>query len=96
LIADEDHVAPNGARGYRKCPKLHRGLRPKASRRIVETTAAVSRQPNTPEIGRPGRVAGTRELVVSRTPYIAAYQVADGEIVILDVLHGAQKWPGVF
>jgi plasmid stabilization system protein ParE len=79
LIADEDHVAPNGARGYRKCPKLHRGLRP-----------------NTPEIGPPGRVAGTRELVVSRTPYISAYQVADGEIVILDVLHGAQKWPGVF
>lgn len=26
-----------------------------------------------PESGRPGRVAGTRELVITRTSYIAAY-----------------------
>ena len=29
----------------------------------------------TPEIGRPGRVEGTRELVIQRTPYIAAYRI---------------------
>ncbi len=47
----------------------------------------------TPEIGRPGRIEGTRELVIQRTPYIAAYRI-DGEIVrILRVLHGAQEWP---
>ena len=40
-----------------------------------------------PEFGRPGRVEGTRELVIPRTPYIAAYCV-DGETVrILRVLH---------
>jgi toxin ParE1/3/4 len=46
-----------------------------------------------PESGRTGRVEGTRELVILRTPYIAAYRIT-GEIVrILRVLHGAQQWP---
>lgn len=46
-----------------------------------------------PQMGRPGRVEGTRELVISGTPYIAAYRI-DGEAIrILRVLHGAQQWP---
>lgn len=47
----------------------------------------------TPEIGRPGRVTGTRELVIQRTPYIAAYQVEGKVVRVLRVLHGAQLWP---
>ncbi|MGD0415084.1 MAG: type II toxin-antitoxin system RelE/ParE family toxin [Terriglobales bacterium] len=46
-----------------------------------------------PESGRPGRVEGTRELVIDPTPYIAAYRVADDTVRILRVLHGAQQWP---
>jgi toxin ParE1/3/4 len=46
-----------------------------------------------PESGRPGRVEGTRELVIDRTPYIAAYRVAGDRVKILRVLHGAQQWP---
>jgi toxin ParE1/3/4 len=46
-----------------------------------------------PESGRPGRVEGTRELVIDRTPYIAAYRVAGDTVRILRVLHGAQQWP---
>jgi toxin ParE1/3/4 len=46
-----------------------------------------------PETGRPGRVEGTRELVISRTPYIAAYRIAGDTVRILRVLHGAQLWP---
>ena len=46
-----------------------------------------------PESGRPGRVVGTRELVISGTPYIAAYIVTANAIRILRVLHGAQRWP---
>lgn len=49
-----------------------------------------------PESGRPGRVPGTRELVISRTPYIAAYVLAPDSIRILRVLHGAQMWPEDF
>jgi plasmid stabilization system protein ParE len=45
------------------------------------------------ELGRPGRVDGTRKLVIQRTPYIAAYRVAGNTIRILRVLHGAQIWP---
>ncbi|WP_229518234.1 type II toxin-antitoxin system RelE/ParE family toxin [Paraburkholderia terrae] len=46
-----------------------------------------------PETGRPGRVEGTRELVISRTPYIAAYRITGDTVRILRVLHGAQQWP---
>ncbi len=46
-----------------------------------------------PEMGRLGRVEGTRELVISRTPYIAAYRIVGGTVQILRVLHGAQRWP---
>ena len=46
-----------------------------------------------PKLGRPGRVKGTRELVVNRTPFIVVYRIK-GEIVqILRMLHGAQQWP---
>jgi len=55
--------------------------------------AAARRLRNFPESGRPGRVTGTRELVVTGTPYIAAYQVTDEAVRILRVLHGAQQWP---
>jgi addiction module RelE/StbE family toxin len=46
-----------------------------------------------PEIGRAGRIDGARELVIQRTPYIAAYRIAGKTIRILRVLHGAQMWP---
>ena len=44
-------------------------------------------------LGRKGRVANTREWVVSGTPYIAVFQIAGDVITILRVLHGAQAWP---
>jgi addiction module RelE/StbE family toxin len=46
-----------------------------------------------PEIGRPGRIEGTRELVIARTPYIAAYCIMGDTVRVLRVLHGAQQWP---
>jgi len=46
-----------------------------------------------PEVGRTGRIDGTRELVINRTPYIAAYRIFGGRVRILRVLHGAQQWP---
>ncbi|HVC55028.1 MAG TPA: type II toxin-antitoxin system RelE/ParE family toxin [Stellaceae bacterium] len=48
-----------------------------------------------PRMGRRGRVAGTRELVLSRTPYIVIYELRgpDEQIYILRVLHGARRWP---
>lgn len=46
-----------------------------------------------PERGRPGRVKGTRELVIPRTPFIAIYRLRGDRIEILRLLHGAQQWP---
>lgn len=46
-----------------------------------------------PETGRPGRIEGTRELVISQTPYIAAYRITGDTVRILRVLHCAQLWP---
>jgi toxin ParE1/3/4 len=46
-----------------------------------------------PQSGRPGRVEGTRELVITRTPYIVAYRIHRDAVRILRVLHGARRWP---
>ena len=54
---------------------------------------AVDRLVDYPAIARPGRVAGTRELVVVGTPYIVVYRIETASVVILRVLHGAQRWP---
>lgn len=49
-----------------------------------------------PRLGRPGRVAGIRELVVPRVPYIVAYQVRGRRIEILAVVHTSRLWPTGF
>lgn len=67
---------------------------PAAAIRVDERVeAAVQQLRDFPNLGRPGRIPGTRELVVTGTPYIAAYLVLPDRIRILRVLHGAQVWP---
>jgi toxin ParE1/3/4 len=46
-----------------------------------------------PYMGRSGRVDGTREFVVTGTPYILPYRVRDGRVEILAVLHASRQWP---
>jgi len=68
---------------------------PKAARdmalRIVDAVERLL-EPHS-ELGRPGRVPGTRELVVVRTPYIVPYRIRDGAIHVLRVYHAARRWP---
>ena len=52
--------------------------------------------PQSPEIGRPGRVPGTRELVITGTPFIVPYRLRGQAIQILRVYHGARRWPEGF
>ncbi len=46
-----------------------------------------------PAMGRVGRVIGTRELIISGTPYIVPYRVKEGYVEILRVLHAMMQWP---
>lgn len=46
-----------------------------------------------PSLGRSGRIQGTRELVISGTPFIVLYRVREDRIEFLRVLHHARKWP---
>ena len=49
-----------------------------------------------PMSGRSGRIPNARELVISNTPFIAAYAFDHDRIVILAIYHGAQQWPEAF
>ena len=64
-----------------------------AARITMRIVASVQRLAAFPMLGRAGRVPGTRELVISNTPFLAAYAVEKDRIVILAVYHGAQQWP---
>ncbi|TSD87792.1 type II toxin-antitoxin system RelE/ParE family toxin [Mycobacterium sp. KBS0706] len=45
-----------------------------------------------PQSGRPGRVEGTRELTIRRTPYFVIYRIEDDTVRILRILHSAREW----
>ena len=67
-----------------------------ADRVILRIISSVQRLAAFPTSGRPGRVHGTRELVIPNTPFIAAYAVDKTRIVVLAVYHGAHRWPETF
>ena len=52
--------------------------------------------PDNLQMGRPGRVPGTRELVIPKTPFIVPYRLQRNVIQILRVYHGARRWPESF
>jgi toxin ParE1/3/4 len=66
--------------------------------RIAETLAdkiaeSVATLADHPRRGRPGRVAGTRELVGLGTPFIVVYVARADYVRIHRALHTAQRWP---
>jgi toxin ParE1/3/4 len=70
---------------------------PQAAARVVQRiTASVDGLAIHPALGRAGRVAGTRELVISGTPYLVPYRVRGGTVEILRIFHGARRWPAKF
>ncbi|MFZ0686965.1 MAG: type II toxin-antitoxin system RelE/ParE family toxin [Terriglobales bacterium] len=66
-----------------------------AARIVVAIENAVENLKRFPALGRPGRVSGTRELVVSGTPYIIPYRVRGDTIELLLVLHASRRWPSL-
>lgn len=85
------------ARYFRRLEDIHEYLSRQnaaaAARMVQRIRASVERLASSPSLGRAGRVAGTRELVIVGTPYIVPYRVRGDVIQIITVLHGAQRWP---
>jgi toxin ParE1/3/4 len=70
---------------------------PTAAQQVVaRITEAVDGLATFPTMGRPGRVIGTRELIVPETPYVVAYRVRENAVEVLAVIHSAQQWPTSF
>jgi addiction module RelE/StbE family toxin len=67
---------------------------PPASRNMLSLIRrGVEQLARFPDIGRPGRVVGTREMVILGTPFIIPYRVKSDRVEILAVMHGARQWP---
>lgn len=59
-------------------------------KRVLDAVAQLEEQPG---LGRPGRVSGTRELVVGHTRYIVPYRVRGEAVEILRVFHTSRRLP---
>ena len=82
LIALRDYIAEDNPRNAGS-----------VARQILDAVELLTTHPN---IGRPGRITGTRELVVAGTSYVIPYRVRGGRLELLAVFHGRQKWPDKF
>jgi toxin ParE1/3/4 len=60
------------------------------SKTIYQNIAGLRKFPN---IGRIGLAENTRELMFSRWPYIAVYEIIDDQVQVLRIRHAAQDWP---
>ncbi len=68
--------------------------RPTAARKMHSAIReAVERLADFPDRGRPGRPAGTRELVIAGTPYLVVYRTKETSLRLFRELHDAQGWP---
>ncbi|MCH8543732.1 MAG: type II toxin-antitoxin system RelE/ParE family toxin [Alcanivorax sp.] len=69
---------------------------PEAARELVARIHnSVSLLTDNPALGHPGRLPGTREIVVPGTPYIVPYRVSGRpeRVEVLRVFHAARKLP---
>ena len=65
-----------------------------ASAMVESILAGIAELGRHPEMGRTGRAAGTRELVIP--PYVVAYRARRNAIEVVAIIHGARRWPNRF
>ncbi|MFT7626022.1 MAG: toxin ParE1/3/4 [Myxococcota bacterium] len=58
--------------------------------RVLDAITSLGAYPN---LGRVGRVPGTREWAVGGTPDLVNYRVQTNVLWVLRVIHGARHWP---
>jgi addiction module RelE/StbE family toxin len=67
---------------------------PQAAQLVVERVLnSVEMLATHPALGRPGRVPGTRELVVAKTRYLVPYRVRGEVVEVLRVFHTSRRPP---
>ena len=68
--------------------------RPESARRVAQSVIdRIGTSETFPNLGRGGRVRGTREIAFPPLPFVAIYELREEQIVDLRILHGAQRWP---
>lgn len=60
---------------------------------VIKIQAATEKLEAFPNLGKTGRVEGTRELVIANTPYLLVYRVKGKTVEILRVLHSSKRYP---
>jgi toxin ParE1/3/4 len=60
---------------------------------VLKIQTGIEKLADFPLMGRKGRVASTRELVIINTPYVVIYRIKNDNVEILRILHSAQKFP---
>jgi plasmid stabilization system protein ParE len=63
---------------------------------ILHLRDSASMLANHSDLGRAGRVPGTRERVITKFSYILPYRVRGNAVEILRVFHARRKWPEQF
>lgn len=79
LIAIQDYIARDvEAAAYRVAQRIR---------------TQVGRLAQHPQLGRPGQIAGTRELSITGTPYFVVYRIERRSIDVLTIVHARRRWP---
>ena len=64
-----------------------------AVKMFVYVKAKIDELSDFPSSGRPGRIPGTRELVIDHYPFVVPYRVVGDELHVLRVFHTRRKLP---
>ena len=60
---------------------------------IIKIQNAANQLQNYPFMGKNGRVEGTKELIISNSPYILIYRVKEESVEVLRILHTSKRYP---
>jgi len=89
-------VAESAEADFTSIESYFRPRNPAATDRILaRIAAAVALLSTHPRIGHAGRKLGTREFVVTRTPFVLVYELTDEALTIVRILHSQRQWPTV-
>jgi toxin ParE1/3/4 len=86
--------SPAAAEDFFRIIEYIRQENPPAAQRIARTIyESAGSLKSFPYRGRAGRVEGTRELPLPPLPFVVVYRLVKDIVEIVNVIHGAQKWP---